>query len=328
MDLSAHHTFGLPSQCSDWVELRSLAQVRAAIAVMEQPPLILGEGSNSIFLTDCDQPVWHIALPGIDVLGADTDFHYIRVGAGVNWHAWVEWSLHHGYPGLENLALIPGSVGACPVQNIGAYGLEVDQRLHSVCYVDIKNGQSFELMAADCGFGYRDSRFKQDLAGRALITAVTFRLPRLWQPMMAYRDVAMMFDALPTSPWQVFDAVVDIRTRKLPDPWVHGNAGSFFKNPIVSGAQAQVLTQGHPAVPMYPQANGYFKVAAGWLIDQCGLKGYRVGDAGVSPVQALVLMNLGRATASDLRTLIAHVQDQVMDRFGIALEPEPNLYGA
>jgi UDP-N-acetylmuramate dehydrogenase len=238
----------------------------------------------------------------------------------------VRWTLDMGWPGLENLSLIPGTVGAAPIQNIGAYGLEVAECFHSLQAVSMATGQPMSLGKAECSFGYRDSIFKRELAGNVMITSVTFRLPKQWVANTRYADVARELAALgvesPT-PTEVSDAVIAIRQRKLPDPALLGNAGSFFKNPVVdSGALAHLLAA-HPELPHYPQPDGRSKLAAGWLIDQCGWKGRNLGPVGAYEKQALILVNRGGAKGGDVQRLANAIQRDVVARFGVSLEPEP-----
>jgi UDP-N-acetylmuramate dehydrogenase len=258
----------------------------------------------------------------------------VEAGAGENWHDFVAWTLAQGWPGLENLALIPGTVGAAPVQNIGAYGVELQDRFHALDAVDLDTGRSFTLNAAQCGFGYRDSVFKHEarqpgargLAGKALITRVRFALPKRWQAELSYLDLQRrMSDSGLTQPdaRQVMDWVCEIRRAKLPDPAVIGNAGSFFKNPTVTPEQCADIIAREPGIVHYPMPDGSIKLAAGWLIDACGWKGKTMGQAGVYARQALVLVNHGGATGGEVMTLARAIQTSVYERFGIRLEPEP-----
>ena len=238
----------------------------------------------------------------------------------------MAFTLARGWPGLENLALIPGTVGASPVQNIGAYGVELQDRFDSLDAIDLATGAGRTLRASDCSFGYRDSVFKQALAGRCVITRVRFRLPRPWQPVLGYLELERKraetgIDA--PSAQQVFDWVCAIRRAKLPDPAVIGNAGSFFKNPVVTVEQCRDITGRDPEVVHYPMPDGSVKLAAGWLIDACGWKGKNVGRAGVYEKQALVLVNRGNATGSEVMLLAGAIQESVYGRFGIRLEAEP-----
>jgi UDP-N-acetylmuramate dehydrogenase len=255
----------------------------------------------------------------------------LEAGAGENWHEFIAWSLAQGYPGLENMALIPGTVGASPVQNVGAYGVELQDRFESLDAVDLHTGQLFTLNAAQCGFGYRDSVFKHaskplGLAGRALITAVRFALPKPWKAVLGYADLEkkrVQSGVNDPSAQQIFDWVCEIRRAKLPDPALIGNAGSFFKNPTVSAEQCQDIIGREPKIVHYLLADGSAKLAAGWLIDACGWRGKSVGNAGVYEKQALVLVNRGGATGGEVMTLARAIQTSVYERFGIMLEPEP-----
>ena len=279
-----------------------------------------------------------LTLPGGAWSRKPTKGWLIEAGAGENWHGFVGWTLEQGCLGLENMALIPGTVGASPVQNIGAYGVELQDRFHSLDAIDLHTGQSFSLDAAQCGFGYRDSVFKHapsdersfGLAGRAVITRVRFWLPKPWKPVLGYLDLERKMDETGIrSPdaRQIYDWVVAIRRAKLPDPAVIGNAGSFFKNPTVTPEQCADIIARDPKVVHYPMADGSIKLAAGWLIDACGWKGKTMGHAGVYEKQALVLVNKGDAehpcTGGEVMTLAKAIQTSVYERFGIRLEPEP-----
>lgn len=332
VDLQPLHTFGLPARAR---ELRLLANTADLLAFArarqaEQAFLLLGEGSNTVFTSpQVDATVWKVALKGRQYLGCDGVCHHLRVWAGENWHQTVEWTVAMGWGGLENLALIPGCVGASPVQNIGAYGVELKDRVSAVHVFDLDTQSDCAFTVDECEFAYRDSVFKHAAQGRYVITAVDFALPVQWQPVLGYGDVAQrveQFGAI--GPMNILKAVCAIRTEKLPDPAVLGNSGSFFKNPIVTQAQAQTLIERFPNVVHYPAGPGRVKLAAGWLIDQCGLKGHVLGGVGVYNKQALILVNLGKGQGSELLQLIRHVQEQVQDRFGVLLEPEPNLIQA
>ncbi len=327
--LQAVHTFGLQAHARRLVTVQSEGQLRDIVAACQQAGetfFVLGEGSNTVFTTDVNATVIRMGLMGRQWLEPASAHVRLRVAAGENWHELVEWTLLQGRPGLENLALIPGSVGACPVQNIGAYGLEVMDRIESVRILDLATLEFRELSAVECRFSYRDSIFKHELSERAVITAVTFALPLRWEPVASYADIARCLGSsgisVPTAR-DIFNAVVAVRTSKLPDPRVMGNAGSFFKNPIVDGSVLDQLRASWPEIVSYPQPDGRVKLAAGWLIDKAGLKGFAVGGAAVSDKQALVLVNRGGATASDLRGLVEHVKTTVAERFGVELEPEP-----
>ncbi|MGC0151139.1 UDP-N-acetylmuramate dehydrogenase [Chromobacterium vaccinii] len=330
VDLRPHNTFGMAVRAAHFCELSSLDQLPALLThplYRQGPVLWLGGGSNLLLTRDYPGLVIKVALSGIRLLSEDDDGVVVEAAAGENWHDFVQYALRQGWFGLENLSLIPGTVGAGPVQNIGAYGVEIkDRLLEVVCARLDRDGEALTLSNADCRFGYRDSVFKREAAGRLLVTAVRFRLSRRAELRTGYGDIASQLQAFgiaePT-PLDVARAVIAIRQSKLPDPARLGNAGSFFKNPVVDASQAASLLQRHPALPHYPAADGRVKLAAGWLIDQCGLKGYRDGDAGVHDRQALVLVNHGQASGEQMRALAQKVQRTVRERFGVELEPEP-----
>ena len=292
---------------------------------------MLGGGSNIVLTGDVKPMVLKVEIMGRRLVRETARAWVLEAGAGENWHEFIAWSLAQGYPGLENMALIPGTVGASPVQNVGAYGVELQDRFESLDAVDLHTGQLFSLNAAQCGFGYRDSVFKHaskplGLAGRALITAVRFALPKPWKAVLGYADLEkkrVQTGINNPSAQQIFDWVCDIRRAKLPDPALIGNAGSFFKNPTVSAEQCQDIIGREPKIVHYLLADGSAKLAAGWLIDACGWRGKSVGNAGVYEKQALVLVNRGGATGGEVMTLARAIQTSVYERFGIMLEPEP-----
>ncbi len=335
-DLRLRNTLALPARARLLATLRSTEN---AVALAADPALrcerrfILGGGSNLVLGSYFDGLMLQVAIPGRALVAEDADAWYVQAGAGEAWHEFVQWTLAEGWPGLENLSLIPGSVGAAPIQNIGAYGLEVAERLAFVDTIDLDSGEARRFTAADCRFGYRDSCFKQEgwhLDGRFLITEVTFRLPKNWAPLTGYADVERELDAAKITHPNASDiaqAVVAIRQRKLPDPAVIPNAGSFFQNPVVEAAQAALLRASHPELPAYPQADGRMKLAAGWLIEQAGWKGRRLGPVGMYEKQALVLVNHGGATGADVAALAQAVQADVLARFGVSLLPEPIYLG-
>jgi UDP-N-acetylmuramate dehydrogenase len=323
------NTFGVEARARWFCRVRGaddLAALTADPRLAGLPRLVLGGGSNLLLTRDFDGLVIKVEVPGLRELGDTGDAWHLEVGAGENWHATVERLLAMGRPGLENLALIPGSCGAAPVQNIGAYGLELAQRIDSLAAWDFASQRLLRMTAAECAFGYRDSLFKHALAGRRLILSVTLALPKRWRPAEGYADVARELEqqgvAQPDAR-AIFDAVVAIRRRKLPDPAVIGNAGSFFKNPIVSREGHQALIERHPSLVGYPQPDGSVKLAAGWLIEAVGLKGATQGRAGVYEKQALVLVNRGGATGAEILALARKVQEKVAEVFGVWLEPEP-----
>lgn len=336
VDLKPFNSFGLSQRARALVRVRSASDVQALLADREwgdQPLFVLGGGTNLVITRDIEPLVLKVEVPGMRLLAEDDDAFIVEAGAGESWHALVDWAVRNGWRGLENLALIPGTVGAAPVQNIGAYGVELQDRFDSLEAVDLKTGRMVSLDAKDCAFGYRDSVFKHEMAGRCLITAVRFRLPRRWRPELAYKDLERKHDEevqagrlapnqQPTAR-QVFDWVCEIRRAKLPDPAVIGNAGSFFKNPVVSEAHCKDIIAREPHVVHYPLPDGNFKLAAAWLIDACGWRGKSVADAGVYDKQALVLVNRGNATGGQVMTLANAIVESVYGRFGIRLEPEP-----
>ena len=327
--LREHNSFGLPALARTLIRVHTEADVRRVVDHPQHgvaPKFILGGGSNIVLTRDVEAVVVKVEIGGRRLLREEADAWIVEAGAGEPWHALVAWTLEQGWPGLENLALIPGSVGAAPVQNIGAYGVELADRFHSLDAVDLVTGRSVTLDAAMCRFGYRDSVFKQALAGKSVITRVRLRLPRPWQPVLGYLDLERKMsetgNARPDAR-TVFDWVCAIRRAKLPDPAVIGNAGSFFKNPVVSPEQCRDIIGRDPEIVHYPMPDGSVKLAAGWLIDACGWKGKSVGRAGVYEKQALVLVNRGGASGAEVVTLARAIQESVYGRFGIRLEPEP-----
>lgn len=326
--LQSCNTFGIAARAHTLVRVRTPQDVYDLLAdhrLARQPMFVLGGGSNIVLTGDVKPVVLKMEIMGLRLLEETAQAWVVEAGAGENWHDFVRWTLAQGWPGLENLSLIPGTVGAAPIQNIGAYGLEMAERFASLEAVELATGAARVFTAADCGFGYRDSVFKRN-PGRWLVTAVRFRLPKRWAPVTRYADVARELDSQgvtqPTA-LQVSDAVIAIRRRKLPDPAVIGNAGSFFKNPVVDAATHARLAASHPAMPAYPQADGSVKLAAGWLIEQAGWKGRDLGPVGCYERQALVLVNRGGAIGADVRRIAAAIQAEVQARFGVHIEPEP-----
>jgi UDP-N-acetylmuramate dehydrogenase len=336
VSLLPYNSFGLSVTASRLVRIRSEADVRRVLDHPElglAPKFILGGGSNMVLTRDVDAVVLKLEVMGIRLVEERADAWIVEAGAGETWHALVAWCLNQGYPGLENLALIPGTVGAAPVQNIGAYGVELKDRFEELDAVDLVTGRTVTLNAAQCRFGYRDSVFKQGgfagLAGKSIITRVRLRLPRPWQPVLDYleleRKMAETGIAAPSAA-QIFDWICAIRRAKLPDPALIGNVGSFFKNPVVSPEQCRDIIAREPTVVHYPLPDGNVKLAAGWLIDACGWKGKSIGGAGVYEKQALVLVNRGNASGAEVVTLARAIQESVYGRFGIRLEPEPVVF--
>ncbi|RDV23889.1 UDP-N-acetylmuramate dehydrogenase [Alteromonas aestuariivivens] len=320
--LKSFHTFGLNAECHSLVEFDSPDAFLRAQSHSNRYWL-LGEGSNTVFLDDFDGTVLINRISGLEYTEYPA-YHHLRVGAGENWHKLVATCLQQGWWGLENLALIPGSVGASPIQNIGAYGLEVGQFIESVEYLDIASEKVCVLSADDCDFGYRDSVFKREMAGKVLITHVNFCLPKDNHIECSYGELAKLSQP---SPQAIFDEVIRVRRAKLPDPATLGNAGSFFKNPLVTVFHHASLREEYPQIPGFPVGESHFKIPAAWLIDTLGYKGCVVGGARCHPTQPLVLTNLGTAKGGDVIKLAKEIMGAVEDKFAIQLEPEVRLVG-
>ncbi len=347
--LQSFNTFGIVAKALSLIRIASEDDVDALLAdaqLAAAPKFILGGGSNIVITGDVKPLVLKVEIMGKRLHSETAKAWIVEAGAGENWHDVVDWTLRNGYPGLENLALIPGTVGASPVQNIGAYGVELQDRFESLDAIDLRTGQRFTLEAAQCAFGYRDSVFKHQstlagpgkpgfgLAEQALITRVRFALPKNWKPVLGYADIDKKIAQIPPerlsgglTALQIYEWICDIRRAKLPDPKVIGNAGSFFKNPTVSAEQCADIIQREPKIVHYRLADGSVKLAAGWLIDACGWKGKSIGHAGVYERQALVLVNRGGkadpVTGGEVMTLAKAIQTSVYERFGIRLEHEP-----
>lgn len=327
-------TFGVPARAPWLIEVDDVAALDTVFAlppVVDGESLVIGGGSNLLFAGDAPGAVIAMATRDVRVLADDGQQALVRADAGVAWHPLVMWTLGQGLCGLENLALIPGTVGASPIQNIGAYGTEVGEFIHVVEAMDRRDGTRVRMNRDACAFAYRDSVFKHD-PDRYLVTAVEFLLPRVPALRLDYAgirdELAAMGIATPTAR-DVGEAVIRIRRRKLPDPAVVGNAGSFFKNPIVSQAQADALLVDYPTLPVFRgDATHNRKLSAAWMIEACGWKGHRDGDAGVSAAHALVLVNHGEATGAQLLALARRIADAVHARFGVRIEPEPKIIGA
>lgn len=322
-NLKSYTTFGIDAYAKEFVSVTSIDELKTALQVKCESRLILGGGSNLLFCDDFDGLVIHIAIKGIEIHDSDEAVS-CYVGAGENWHDFVKWSIEHAAPGLENLALIPGVVGAAPVQNIGAYGVEIKDVCEYVEYMDTETLEITRLDAVDCEFGYRDSIFKHALHEKAVITHVGFKLSKPWTKKVNYGPLAALAEN--TTPLDIFNAVCETRMSKLPDPNKLGNAGSFFKNPVISETLFQAILTQHPQIPHYPNGED-IKLAAGWLIDQCNLKGEMIGHAQVHLQQALVIVNTGGATAKDVYQLAHHVQQCVKDKFNVMLEHEVRFIG-
>ena len=333
--LDARNTFGVHATAPMLVEVAdaaALPELFGYAMLRDGPVLVLGGGSNLLFAGDPPGATLALTAQRIEMLEDDGTGAIVRADAGVAWHDFVLWTLGHGLCGLENLALIPGTVGAAPIQNIGAYGVEVRERIHAVEAFDRKSGGFVRFAAGECEFAYRDSLFKRD-PEHYIVVAVEFALSRTPALKLEYAGIgeelqAMGVEAAPRAS-QVAEAVIRIRRRKLPDPALLGNAGSFFKNPIVPVAQADALLARHASMPVFRGAgDDSRKLSAAWLIDQCGWKGHRDGDAGVAESHALVLVNHGHATGAQLLDLARRIAASVRERFGVAIEPEPRIIGA
>lgn len=327
VDLTHRNTFGVPARAGRLIEVNRTDALGDALREIHGPLLVLGGGSNVLFTRDWPGTIVALTARGITVADDDGESARLRVEAGLPWDEFVHWSLARGFAGLENLVAIPGSTGAAPIQNIGAYGCEIREWIANVETMDPVAGSMSTFDNAACRFSYRDSRFKRE-PDRAIITAVEFMLPRVSNPRLDYpgvrEELATMGPGAP-SPTRIADAIARIRHRKLPDPRRIGNAGSFFKNPVVHAAEIAGLRVEFPSMPSWPRSDGRVKLSAAWLVDTCGFKGLRDGSAGVSSTHALVLVNLGGATGMDLLRLAHRIQDTVQARFGIALEPEPRI---
>jgi UDP-N-acetylmuramate dehydrogenase len=325
--LEQRNTFRVPARAARYSELRDAAGLPELLQRRELktlPLLVLGEGSNLLFTKDYEGLVLRMANRGINMLEGG-EIARVRVAAGESWHGFVRWSLDHGLAGLENLALIPGTVGAAPIQNIGAYGAEVGEFIAMVECWDRRQDEFVQLDNAACAFAYRDSVFKRE-PERFIVTAVDFALPRRHHLKLDYAGVREELDAMGVKqpqPLDVAQAVETLRRRKLPDLAITGNAGSFFKNPLLDAERAAGLIAAHPKLPNWPAAEDRVKVSAAWLIETCGFKGVRDGDAAVSDKHSLVLINCGHATGAQIWALATRIRDSVQSRFGVRLEPEP-----
>jgi UDP-N-acetylmuramate dehydrogenase len=333
--LDARNTFGVRATAPMLVEVADVAALPELFGyamLREGPVLVLGGGSNLLFAGDPPGAALSLTAQGIGLVDENGTTAIVRADAGLGWHDCVLWTLGQGLCGLENLALIPGTVGAAPIQNIGAYGVEVRDCIHAVEAFDRRSRTVVRFTAGECAFAYRDSLFKRD-PEHYIVTAVEFALSRTPALKLDYAGIgdelqAMGIDGAPRAA-QVAEAVIRIRRRKLPDPAVLGNAGSFFKNPIVPAATAERLLSAHPGMPAFRgSSEDTRKLSAAWLIDQCDWKGHRDGDAGVSDAHALVLVNHGNATGAQLLALARRIAASVQERFGVAIEPEPRIIGA
>jgi UDP-N-acetylmuramate dehydrogenase len=326
--LLPYNSFHLDVNASEFISVTTIEELQNTLNVKE-PKLVMGGGSNLLLTKNVDGLVLKIEINGIDEVKEDNMHIYVRAGAGENWHAFVSYTMKRNWGGLENLSLIPGSVGAAPIQNIGAYGVELKDVFYELEAYDRKEKKVFSFGVNDCQFGYRDSIFKTSEKGRYIILNVTFLLhknPVLNTHYGAIREELKKMGITSPTIQDVSNAVIKIRQSKLPDPAIIGNAGSFFKNPVVDQAKFLSLSAKYPEMPAYPHEDQYVKLAAGWLIEQCGWKGYRKGDAGVHALQALVLVNYGHATGKEILELSTRIVESVHKKFGVTLEREVNVF--
>jgi UDP-N-acetylmuramate dehydrogenase len=326
--LKAYNTFGIEAAAREFSQFRSPEELEELVKAFGKNHLmILGGGSNILFTKNYDGFILKNEIAGIDIVKEDEHHVYVKAGAGENWHQFVLFCIERDLAGVENLSLIPGNVGASPMQNIGAYGVEIKDVFHDLEAFHIKSRKVVTFTHADCKFGYRESVFKNKHKGEYVILSVTYRLNKIPHFNTSYGAIENELQRMNAgvSIQSISRAVINIRTSKLPDPAQIGNAGSFFKNPTITEKQFDELKKEHPGVPAYPQGGGKVKVAAGWLIEQCGWKGYRKGDAGVHEKQALVLVNHGHASGRDIYELSEEIRRSVAKKFKIELEREVNV---
>jgi UDP-N-acetylmuramate dehydrogenase len=334
ISLKKYNSFGIDATAAYFAAFKTIAEAKELLAVGQnikgkgQPILILGGGSNILLTKNFDGLVLKNEMGGIEKVKEEDDRVYIRAGAGINWHSLVMHCIENGWAGLENLSLIPGNVGASPMQNIGAYGVEIKDVFHQLEALHVQEGNTVVFNLQDCEFGYRESVFKRKYRNQFIITAVTYCLRKQPKFNTSYGAIEQELERMGVTELSiraVSDAVINIRSSKLPNPAEIGNAGSFFKNPEVEQQVFEKLKADHPAVVGYNLGNGHMKLAAGWLIEQCGWKGYRKGDAGCHSKQALVLVNYGNANGSEIFSLSEAIIDSVQQKFGVLLEREVNI---
>ena len=330
VSLKTYNSFGVDAEASLFAVAKTIKDLQSILKDQRfTSAWILGGGSNTLFCDTPKHPIIHLAIFGIEISEEQGDEVVIKAGAGVNWHELVLWSLEKGFGGLENLALIPGNVGAAPIQNIGAYGVELQDVFESCTLVNRKDLSVKTYDKVACQFGYRDSIFKQELKHKVVITDVSLRLKKEnFRLKTSYGAIAQLLSSKgisTPSPKEIADVVIDIRTKKLPDPKQLGNAGSFFKNPIVDYDQLEQLKSSFPDIPHYALPNQKFKIPAAWLIEKVGLKGTRNGDVGTHKHHALVLVNFGNASGHDIKAFSLVVLQAVKERFDIRLQPEVNF---
>lgn len=330
--LKKYNTFGIEAEARLFCSINSVGEMAAALQRKEYPEkFILSGGSNILITKDIEALVLHINIKGKTLVKEDQDHVWLKVMAGENWHDLVMWTLEQGYGGLENMSLIPGNTGTAPIQNIGAYGVELKDSFVSCEAMEVANQKVKVFNKSDCQFGYRDSFFKNEGKGKYIITAVILKLSKRNHKLnTGYGSIDGELQKMGIEKPSILDvskAVISIRRSKLPDPKELGNSGSFFKNPIVDKAGFNLFISAHPNAPFYKVTDGSFKIPAGWLIEQCGFKGKRFGDAGVHQNQALVLVNYGHATGQDILDLAHRIMEAVREKFGIGISPEVNIIG-
>lgn len=328
--LKAYNTFGVAVNARYFISVTSISQLREMLnSEVHNEQLLLGGGSNILFTKDVEALVIHLNLKGIKEEVLDDKHILLHIEAGENWHKLVRYCVDKDYGGIENLSLIPGNTGTAPIQNIGAYGVEIKDVLKSCTVLDKETGELITLLAKDCKFGYRDSIFKNEAKGRYIILNIQLKLTRKNHSFRtdygAIKNELESANCVDPTIRDISDAVIRIRKSKLPDPKELGNGGSFFKNPILSETEFQVFHLAHPQAPFYELENNRYKVPAGWLIDHTGLKGHRQGDAGVHKNQALVLVNYGTASGKEILQLAKHIQETVHAKYGIQIVPEINI---
>jgi len=330
ISLKNYNTFGIDAKAKFFCDINSIEGLQEILKVQDYPPFfVLGGGSNMLITNNLENLVLYINLQGIEVIWENTNEVCIKVNAGENWHQMVLWTLDQNYGGLENLSLIPGNTGTAPIQNIGAYGVELRDTFVSCEAMEIGTQNLKTFTKEECQFGYRDSYFKNEGLGKYIITSVNFKLSK--RNHLLNIDYGAIVSELQncgiTDPSikDVSNAVITIRKSKLPDPKELGNSGSFFKNPVIGRAEFDKFTKVYPDAPFYKVSENEFKIPAGWLIEQCGYKGKRFGDAGVHRNQALVLVNYGNATGKEIIELAENIMDGVLKRFGIRITPEVNI---
>jgi UDP-N-acetylmuramate dehydrogenase len=329
--LKPFNTFGIEAQSKEFVEVKSLEELQLLVSMFDftsRNLLVLGGGSNMLITKDFEGMVIKNSIKGIEVINENEDYVWVKAMAGEVWHEFVLFCIENNYAGVENLSLIPGCVGAAPMQNIGAYGVEIKDTFYSLQAIEVSTSDLIEFTNADCKFGYRESIFKQDAKGKYIIVSVTFKLNKHPKLNITYGAIQQTLDKngiTEPSIKSISDAVIEIRTSKLPNPKILGNAGSFFKNPEISNEQFEQLKLQFPGIVGYPASAGHTKLAAGWMIEQCGWKGKRVGNTGSHKDQALVLVNYGDATGNEIWQLAMDIQQSVKEKFGVVINPEVNI---